>query len=223
MNTIRRRKIFSALRAATPAPRTELEYGSVFQLLVAVILSAQATDQGVNRATRQLFPVAGTPEAMLALGLRGLKRHIRSIGLFNSKAEHIMATCRALLERHGGQVPAEREALESLPGVGRKTANVILNTAFGQPTLAVDTHIFRVAHRTGLATGATPRAVEDQLVRTTPPEFAHDAHHWLLLHGRYVCKARRPDCPRCVIAAWCEYPDKTPPGREPSAKGASAA
>ncbi len=213
MNAAKRHKIYSALRAANPAPRTELEYGSVFQLLVAVILSAQATDKSVNLATRELYKVADTPAAILALGLRGLKSHIRTIGLFNSKADHIMATCRLLVEQYHGAVPAEREALESLPGVGRKTANVILNVAFNQPTIAVDTHIFRVANRTGLARGSTPRLVEDELVRTTPAEFARDAHHWLILHGRYVCKARRPECCVCAIERWCEYADKTPAPR----------
>jgi endonuclease III len=204
-----RSAIFRALRAANPQPRTELVYHSPFQLLVAVILSAQATDKSVNAATAALFEIAPDAAAMQKLGLAGLKRHIRSIGLYNAKAGHIMATCRLLLDRHGGEVPDQRAALEALPGVGRKTANVILNTAFGQPTIAVDTHIFRVAHRIGLAEGKTPRAVEDVLTATTPTEFLHDAHHWLILHGRYICKARRPDCPRCTITRWCEYPDKT--------------
>lgn len=205
MSPKRRRSIFEALRAANPAPRTELEYSSPFELLVAVILSAQATDKSVNIATRKLYPVANTPEAILALGVQGLTPYIRTIGLFNSKAKHLIETCRTLVEQHGGVVPNTREALEALPGVGRKTANVILNTAFGQPTMAVDTHIFRVANRTGLAPGKTVRAVEDGLVRTTPPEFMQDAHHWLILLGRYICKARRPECERCPIAKDCDY------------------
>jgi endonuclease-3 len=205
----KRRKIFSALRAANPAPRTELIYGSPFQLLVAVVLSAQATDKSVNAATAGLFAAAPTAAALLKLGLAGLKSHIRTIGLYNAKAKHLMATCAILVAQYGGEVPAEREALEALPGVGRKTANVILNCAFGQPTIAVDTHIFRVANRIGLASGQSPRAIEDALVATTPPEFLHDAHHWLILLGRYLCKARRPLCPSCPIERWCEYPDKT--------------
>jgi endonuclease-3 len=209
MTPAARRAIFRALRAANPEPRTELVYHSPFQLLIAVILSAQATDKSVNAATGALFGLAPDAASMIDLGLAGLKRHIRTIGLFNAKAAHIMATCRLLLERHGGQVPEQREALEALPGVGRKTANVILNTAFGQPTIAVDTHIFRVALRTGLAKGKTPRAIEDVLAATIPAEFLQDAHHWLILHGRYVCKARRPDCLHCTIARWCEFPDKT--------------
>jgi endonuclease-3 len=204
-----RTAIFAALRAANPAPRTELAYATPFQLLIAVILSAQATDKSVNAATAELFRVAPEARAMLGLGLVGLKRHIRTIGLFNTKATNILKTCALLLQHYGGEVPAERAALEALPGVGRKTANVILNTAFGQPTIAVDTHIFRVARRIGLASGATPRAVEDELVATTPVAFLQDAHHWLILHGRYVCKARKPECPRCVIARWCEFKDKT--------------
>jgi len=204
------RQIFEHLRAANPRPQSELQHRSPFELLVAVILSAQATDKGVNLASRGLFRAAATPQAMLKLGLRGLKRHIRTIGLYNAKARNILATCRILVEAYGGQVPRAREALESLPGVGRKTANVVLNVAFGEPTIAVDTHVFRVAHRTGLARGATPRAVEDELLRIIPAEFMHNAHHWLILHGRYICKARSPDCPHCPIARWCEYPDKTP-------------
>jgi len=204
-----RRKIFTALRAANPAPRTELVYGSPFQLLVAVVLSAQATDKSVNAATVGLFAAAPTAAALLKLGLAGLKSHIRTIGLYNAKAKHLLAACKILVEQHGGEVPANREALEALPGVGRKTANVILNCAFGEPTIAVDTHIFRVANRIGLASGKTPRAIEDALVATIPPEFAHDAHHWLILLGRYICKARRPLCPSCPIARWCEFPDKT--------------
>jgi endonuclease III len=201
--------IFSALRAANPSPRTELNYATPFQLLIAVILSAQATDKSVNAATNGLFKLAPDARAMLTLTLATLKQQIRTIGLFNTKAANIVATCRQLLDRYGGAVPANREALEALPGVGRKTANVILNTAFGQPTMAVDTHIFRVANRIGLAKGATPRAVENQLVARIPPEFLQDAHHWLILHGRYVCKARKPDCPQCIIASWCEFKAKT--------------
>ncbi len=204
-------QIFEHLRAANPEPRSELQHRSPFELLVAVILSAQATDKGVNMATRALFRSARTPQAMLKLGLAGLKRHIRTIGLYNAKARNILATCRILVEQYGGQVPHERAALEALPGVGRKTANVVLNVAFGEPTLAVDTHVFRVANRTGLARGTTPRAVEDGLLQIIPPEFMQHAHHWLILHGRYICKARVPDCPHCPIARWCEYPDKTPP------------
>lgn len=210
MNAQRVRQIFIHLRKANPNPRSELLFDSPFQLLIAVILSAQATDKSVNLATRELFRHAPTPAAMLELGLAGLKRHIRTIGLYNAKARNIMATCRLLVERHGGQVPHDREALEQLPGVGRKTANVVLNTAFGEPTLAVDTHVFRVANRTGLAPGANPRAVEDELLRVIPAEFLKDAHHWLILLGRYTCKARAPACPRCPIVRWCEFPQKTP-------------
>ncbi|GMU67892.1 MAG: endonuclease III [Steroidobacteraceae bacterium] len=205
MTPQRRRAIFERLRAANPEPRSELEYSTPFELLVAVVLSAQATDRSVNLATRKLFPVANTPAAILALGVEGLSRYIRTIGLYNAKAKHLIGACRILLGKHGGEVPRERAALEALPGVGRKTANVILNVAFGEPTIAVDTHIFRVANRTGLAVGSTPRAVEDILVRTTPAQFAHDAHHWLILHGRYVCKARKPDCAHCVIARYCDF------------------
>ena len=204
MTPARRRAIFGQLRAANPHPATELGYSTSFELLVAVVLSAQATDRSVNAATRKLCAVANTPAAILALGVVGLPQYIRTIGLFNSKAKHIIETCRLLIERHGGEVPRERAALEALPGVGRKTANVILNTAFGEPTIAVDTHIFRVANRTGLAVGKTPREVEDILVATTPAEFARDAHHWLILHGRYVCTARKPDCANCVIARYCD-------------------
>lgn len=200
--------IFERLRAANPEPTTELGYSTPFELLVAVILSAQATDKSVNKATASLFAIARTPEAMLELGEDGLKGHIRTIGLFNTKAKNILESCRILLARHGGQVPASREDLERLPGVGRKTANVILNTAFGQPTMAVDTHIFRLANRTGLAPGPTPRAVEDGLLRVVPTEFLRDAHHWLILHGRYVCLARRPRCGACLIADLCNYPEK---------------
>jgi endonuclease-3 len=209
VNDAKRRAIFERLRAANPKPRTELHYRSPFELLVAVILSAQATDKSVNKATAGLFRAADTPAAMLALGVEGLSHHIRSIGLYNSKAKNIIETCRLLLERHAGSVPASREDLERLPGVGRKTANVVLNTAFGQATMAVDTHIFRVANRTGLAAGKTPRAVEDRLLKVVPPEFLKDAHHWLILHGRYTCKARNPACPACVINELCEYRHKT--------------
>ncbi len=203
-------EMFSRLRELDPHPTTELEYSTPFELLVAVILSAQATDVGVNKATRRLYPVANTPQAILALGEDGLKRHISTIGLFNAKARNVIAACRILVEQHAGQVPRERAALEALPGVGRKTANVVLNTAFGEPTMAVDTHIFRVANRTGLAPGKDVRAVEDGLLKRVPAEFMQDAHHWLILHGRYVCKARKPDCPRCVIRDLCRWPDKTP-------------
>lgn len=209
MNNVKRRALFERLREANPAPRTELRYGSAFELLVAVILSAQATDKSVNKATEALFRAANTPAAVLALGIPGLSTHIRSIGLYNAKAKNIIATCRLLLERHAGEVPASREDLECLPGVGRKTANVILNTAFGQATIAVDTHIFRVANRTGLAPGKTVRAVEEKLLKVVPPEFMQDAHHWLILHGRYVCKARNPLCPVCNIADLCEYRHKS--------------
>ncbi|HEX7719679.1 MAG TPA: endonuclease III, partial [Woeseiaceae bacterium] len=201
--------IYACLRAQNPRPATELRYVNPFELLIAVILSAQATDVSVNKATATLFPIANSPQAIVDLGVRKLKGYIRTIGLYNSKAENIIKTCKLLLARHGGQVPRTREELEALPGVGRKTANVILNTAFGEPTIAVDTHIFRVSNRTGLAPGKTPRAVEDRLVRLTPEEFRKDAHHWLILHGRYVCKARRPECPSCVIAHLCEYRHKT--------------
>ena len=201
---------FRRLAAANPAPATELHYGNPYTLLVAVILSAQATDAGVNKATARLFQVADNPEAMLALGEAGLKEHIRTIGLYNNKAKAIMAMSRALLAEHGGQVPAERGALERLPGVGRKTASVVLNGAFGQPTIAVDTHVFRVANRTGLAPGKTPLAVEQALEVRVPRRYARHAHHWLILHGRYVCIARKPRCPACVVRDLCEYPAKTP-------------
>jgi endonuclease-3 len=203
-------ELFRRLQELDPKPTTELEYTTPFELLVAVILSAQATDVGVNKATRRLFPLANTPAAILALGEAELKRHISSIGLFNTKAANVIATCRTLLEEHGGEVPRSREALERLPGVGRKTANVVLNTAFGEPTIAVDTHIFRVANRTGLAPGETVHAVEQALLKRVPTEFRQDAHHWLILHGRYVCKARKPDCPQCVIRDLCRYRPKTP-------------
>jgi len=204
--------MFERLRKANPAPRTELHYRSPFELLVAVILSAQATDKSVNKATAPLFRAADTPAAILALGVDGLSPYIKSIGLYNSKAKNIIATCRLLTEHHGGAVPKTREELERLPGVGRKTANVILNTAFGEATIAVDTHIFRVANRTGLAPGKTVRAVEDKLLKSVPIEFRHDAHHWLILHGRYVCKARNPACPTCQIADLCEYRHKSHAG-----------
>ncbi len=210
MNQSKRRQIFERLRADNPAPTTELRYDSPFELLVAVILSAQATDVGVNKATAKLFPVANTPQAILALGEDGLKHYIKTIGLYNSKAANIIKACRMLIEVHDGAVPRERAALEALPGVGRKTANVVLNTAFGETTIAVDTHIFRVANRTGIAPGKTVRAVEDRLNRVVPAEFRRNAHHWLILHGRYVCKARKPLCPTCIIRDLCEYPDKTP-------------
>ncbi len=205
MNPAKRRAIYERLRAANPAPTTELRYSSPFELLVAVVLSAQATDVGVNKATTKLYAVANTPQAIVDLGLDGLKQHIKTIGLFNAKAKNVIALCEQLLREHGGEVPRTRESLEALPGVGRKTANVVLNTAFGEHTIAVDTHIFRVANRTGLAPGKTVRAVEDRLVKFTADEFLHDAHHWLILHGRYVCKARRPECARCVIVDLCEY------------------
>jgi endonuclease III len=221
MKNARRRELYARLRDALPAPTTELSYGTPFELLVAVVLSAQATDKGVNRATAKLFPVANTPAAILALGEDGLKKYISSIGLYNAKAKNIIALCRMLLARHGGEVPPDRAALEALPGVGRKTANVVLNTAFGEPTIAVDTHIFRVANRTGLAPGKTVRAVEDRLIRVTPAEFMKDAHHWLILHGRYVCKARKPACPTCIIADLCDYRAKTP-GEPPARPFTSA-
>jgi endonuclease-3 len=202
-------EFYSRLRDANPEPRTELHYATPFQLLIAVILSAQATDVGVNKATARLFPVAPTPERMLALGVDGLSDYIRTIGLYRSKAKNVIATCQLLLERHGGEVPADRAALEALPGVGRKTANVVLNTAFGQPTIAVDTHIFRIGNRTGLAPGKTVLEVEEKLLRVTPPAFRRDAHHWLILHGRYVCKARRPECERCIVIDLCSFRGKT--------------
>jgi endonuclease III len=211
MNAHKRHEIFARLRAANPEPRSELEFRTPFELLVAVILSAQATDRSVNEATQLLYPHANTPQQILALGVAGLTPYIKRIGLFNAKAKNVIETCRLLIEQHGGEVPRDRDALEALPGVGRKTTNVVLNVAFGEPTLAVDTHVFRVANRTGLAKGATPRAVEDGLVRTTPPEFMMHAHHWLILHGRHVCLARKPGCPECVIRDLCEYRHKTPP------------
>jgi endonuclease-3 len=204
------RKIFERFKAANPSPTTELEYRTPFELLVAVILSAQATDKSVNLATRVLFKHANTPEAILALGVEGLSPYIRTIGLFNTKAKNIIETCRILVEEHGGEVPRSREALEALPGVGRKTANVILNTAFGEPTIAVDTHIFRVSNRTGIAPGKDVREVEERLLKVVPKEYRHDAHHWLILHGRYTCVARKPKCPECLIRDLCEYKEKTP-------------
>ena len=200
---------FATLKAANPQPNTELEYTSVFELLAAVLLSAQATDVGVNKATRRLFPVAGTPQKILALGLEGLESYIKTIGLYRSKARHLMETCRILVELHGGEVPRTREALEALPGVGRKTANVVLNVAFGEPTMAVDTHIFRVGNRTGLAPGKTPYEVEMQLLRRIPPAYLVDAHHWLILHGRYICQARKPLCGQCAVSRYCDFRPKT--------------
>ncbi|AOZ49802.1 endonuclease III [Chromobacterium vaccinii] len=208
MNAATRQEIFRRLRDDNPRPTTELEYTTPFELLISVLLSAQATDVGVNKATRRLYPVANTPTAMLALGEESLTEYIKTIGLYKTKAKNVIATCRLLLEKHGGEVPQTREALEALPGVGRKTANVVLNTAFGQPTIAVDTHIFRVANRTRIAPGKDVREVEDKLVKFVPAEFKLDAHHWLILLGRYVCKARKPECQRCVIADLCEYPAK---------------
>jgi len=212
VNKDKRTEIYSRLRALDPHPTTELVCSSPFELLISVILSAQATDVGVNKATKKLYAVANTPQAILDLGIDRLKENIRTIGLFNTKAKNIIKTCQSLLEKHKGEVPDSREDLEALPGVGRKTANVILNTAFGHPTIAVDTHIFRVANRTGLAHGKTPLEVEKRLTKLTPDEFMQDAHHWLILHGRYVCKARTPECPRCVIRDLCEYRRKTKTG-----------
>lgn len=212
MNRQKRGEIFERLRAENPKPTTELNFGTPFELLVSVILSAQATDVGVNRATGPLFAVANTPEAIAALGVEGLKDYIRSIGLFNTKAQNVVRMCEILLAEHDGEVPRSREALEALPGVGRKTANVVLNTAYGEPTIAVDTHIFRVANRTRIAPGKTVRQVEDKLMRFVPPEYRVDAHHWLILHGRYVCVARRPRCGSCVIEDLCEYRDKVETG-----------
>jgi len=209
MNPDKRRQIYERLRAANPSPRSELTFRTPYELLVAVVLSAQATDKSVNLATAKLFPVADTPERMLALGVEGLEQYIRSIGLYRTKAKNVLALSKILVEEHGGRVPAERTALERLPGVGRKTANVVLNVAFGEPTIAVDTHIFRVANRTGLAPGKDPSEVEKKLVKFTPPEFARDAHHWLILHGRYVCVARKPKCAQCALRDLCEYRGKT--------------
>ena len=214
MNAAKRRTLYQRLQAANPTPTTELHYETPFQLLVAVVLSAQATDKSVNLATATLFPVADTPEKILSLGEAGLTEHIRRIGLFKTKARNILATCQILLDQHGGQVPRDRAALEALPGVGRKTANVVLNTAFGEPAIAVDTHIFRVANRTGLAPGKTVLEVEQKLLRHTPAEFRQDAHHWLILHGRYVCKARKPDCGGCCLFDLCDYKDKTAAGHD---------
>ncbi len=208
MNAQKRHEIFARLREHTPEPTTELEWTTPFELLTAVLLSAQATDVGVNKACARLFPVANTPQAILELGIDGLKEYIKTIGLYNTKAENLMKTCRMLVEQHGGEVPQTRTALEALPGVGRKTANVILNTAFGQPTIAVDTHIFRVSNRTRIAPGKNVVEVEQKLLRHVPKEFRRDAHHWLILHGRYTCVARKPRCGSCVIEDLCEYPDK---------------
>ncbi len=202
--------MFARLKALNPTPTTELEFSTPYELLVAVTLSAQATDVGVNKATRKLFPVANTPQQIAALGVDGLKPYISTIGLYNTKAANVVAMAQQLIDQHGGQVPRDRAALEALPGVGRKTANVVLNTAFGEPTMAVDTHIFRVANRTGLAPGKDVRQVEDGLLKVVPPQYLHDAHHWLILHGRYVCKARKPDCPHCAIRDLCRFKDKTP-------------
>ncbi len=222
MRPATRAAIYRRLRAANPHPTTELLYRTPFELLVAVMLSAHTTDRSVNAATRNLFPVANTPAAIAALGVEGVKPYIRSVGLYNTKAANLVALARQIVERHGGEVPSDRASLEALPGVGRKTASIILNIVFGQPEIAVDTHIFRVANRTGLAPGKTPRAVEEALIAGTPPEFRKDAHHWLILHGRYVCTARAPKCPSCIIRDLCEYPHKTKP---PPAKrgGVSAA
>ena len=202
-------ELFTRLRELNPHPTTELAYSTPFELLIAVVLSAQATDVGVNKATKKLYPVANTPQAIFDLGEDGLKRYISTIGLFNAKAKNVIALCRLLIDQHDGDVPRDHAALEALPGVGRKTANVVLNTAFGEPTMAVDTHIFRVSNRTGLAPGKDVRKVEDKLVKVIPDEFKMDAHHWLILHGRYVCKARKPDCPQCVIRDLCRFKDKT--------------
>jgi endonuclease-3 len=209
MNKHKRLEIFQRLRADNPTPTTELNYSDPFELLIAVILSAQATDVGVNKATAKLYPVANTPEAIYSLGVAGLSEYIKTIGLFNSKARNVIETCRLLAEKHGSQVPATREDLEALPGVGRKTANVVLNTAFGHSAMAVDTHIFRVSNRTGIARGKNVREVEDKLMKHVPTDFLVDAHHWLILHGRYVCKARSPQCGSCRIEDLCEYPHKT--------------
>lgn len=209
MNPAKRREIFTRFRARNPHPTTELEYTTPFELLVAVVLSAQATDVSVNAATRVLFPIANTPQAMLDLGEEKFSQYVQRIGLYRTKSKRIIQLCLLLLEKHGGQVPQTREELEALPGVGRKTANVVLNTAFGQPTIAVDTHIFRVANRTGIAPGKDVLEVERKLLKFVPEEFRHDAHHWLILHGRYVCQARKPKCPQCLILDLCEYKDKT--------------
>ena len=213
MNPAAIERFFATLKAANPLPVTELEYSSVFELLTAVLLSAQATDVGVNKATRRLFPVAHTPQQLLALGQDGLEAHIKTIGLFRSKARHLLQTCQILVERHGGEVPRTREALEALPGVGRKTANVVLNVAFGEPTMAVDTHLFRLGNCTGLAPGKTPLAVELKLLKRVPKAYLVDAHHWLILHGRYVCQARTPQCWQCAVSDCCDYKTKTPAPR----------
>jgi endonuclease-3 len=219
MQPARRRAIFRRLQAANPKPTTELLHRSPFELLVAVMLSAHTTDRSVNAATRKLFPIAHTPQAIAALGVDGVRPYLKSVGLYNTKAKNLIGLARQLLEQHAGKVPAERAALEALPGVGRKTANIILNMVFGEATIAVDTHIFRVANRTGLAPGKTPLEVEEALLATTPQAYLKNAHHWLLLHGRYVCLARTPLCPRCIIADLCEYPHKTPPASPPPAVG----
>lgn len=224
MHPATRRALYRRLRSANPQPRSELEYSSPFELLVAVMLSAHTTDKSVNAATRKLFPLADTPQAMLALGVDGVKPYLRPVGLHNAKSRNLIGLCRQLVQHHGGEVPSQRAALEALPGVGRKTASIILNIVFGENEIAVDTHIFRVANRTGLAPGKTPLAVEQALVAGTPEEFKRDAHHWLLLHGRYVCTARAPACAKCIIADLCEYPDKTtaaPSKKEPRSRGAS--
>jgi endonuclease-3 len=210
MNAAKRYEIFTRFRAANPNPETELEYTTPFELLIAVLLSAQSTDVGVNKATRKLYPVANTPQAILDLGVDELKTYISTIGLYNTKARNVIATCQILVDEHGGEVPQSREALEALPGVGRKTANVVLNTAFGEPTMAVDTHIFRVSNRTNIAPGKNVDTVEHKLLKFVPKEFLHDAHHWLILHGRYTCIARKPLCWNCIIADLCEYKHKTP-------------
>ena len=215
MNNAEIETFFAALRAVNPSPASELHYASVFELLVAVLLSAQATDAGVNKATRRLFVVAPTPQRMLALGTEGVEAHVRTIGLYRTKTKHLLETCRRLVEQHGGEVPRDRAALEALPGVGRKTANVILNVAFGEPTLAVDTHVFRVSNRTGLAPGKTPLAVELGLLERVPETYLDDAHHWLILHGRYVCLARMPQCGRCVVAPTCDFFNALPPAARP--------
>jgi len=226
MNPAKRLEIFTRFRAANPKPTTELEFTTPFELLIAVLLSAQSTDVGVNKATRKLYSVANTPQAILDLGLEELKSTISTIGLYNTKAANVMATCRILVEQHGGEVPRSREALEALPGVGRKTANVVLNTAFGEPTMAVDTHIFRVSNRTKIAPGKNVDIVEQKLLKSVPKDFLHDAHHWLILHGRYTCVARKPKCWNCLIADLCEFKDKTPapPGTlDPAVEAAEAA
>ncbi|UVW29646.1 endonuclease III [Massilia sp. H6] len=226
MNAAKRLDIFMRFRAANPRPTTELEFTTPFELLIAVLLSAQSTDVGVNKATRRLYPVANTPQAILDLGLDELKSYIATIGLYNTKAKNVIATCQILVDQHGGEVPASREALEALPGVGRKTANVVLNTAFGQPTMAVDTHIFRVSNRTRIAPGKNVDIVEQKLLRFVPSDFLHDAHHWLILHGRYTCVARKPKCWNCLIADLCEFRDKTAPPaglHDPAAQAAEPA